>query len=304
MSNNNSNKSNKIQIIAIIVGAIVTIATTLMLIFQDDIRKITYDILYGIEASTPVVPSNNPLVYEPQYDDSDGNAVTTNDKHSNSTTNYNNQNTNSNHKDNNSHVDTSNNNSSNDTSNDTSNDDSFTDTSNDDSYTDGSNNSPIEETPQDTIVKPKVFLGDEVHSIEFLQLDTDNIFVAKNSAVDVEYFYDGFEKYYKEKAFEENSFVYFSKIGYGMCCTLPLKQNGELYYNGIICDSSKIPLDESTAYNTFKQSCFMGTDENEQIILAFSFDEPLKAGNYWFKFSLFNNANNSSEDIYIKFKIS
>lgn len=138
-----------------------------------------------------------------------------------------------------------------------------------------------------------------------MQIESNNIFIDKNPSVTVESFNGEFKRTYKEYgSTDDNTRVAYITNGYGLYCTLPLKQNGNICYNGVICDSGKIPLDMDTAFDTFKQSSFLGINDNEQLILAFSFGAPLKRGIYYFKFDISNLINKNQDDIYIKFQIT
>ena len=233
------NKSNKTQIVDIVVGVIVTLAAAFIGVFSNEIRKSVYD-LFNVDEIVEPVPYNTFFIsddIEPSEQvlsqlnpiaDQNSEAETQQPKTSESIT-----------------VQVS--------------------------------ELTTERSTESLIIRPRVYLGDEVNSIEFLQIESNAVFIDKNPPIKVETFNGECVRAFKEYgAVDDNTRVAYIANGYGLYCTLPLKQTGDIYFNGVICDSSKIPLDMETAFDTFKQKPFLGVDDNEQLILAFSLGAPLK----------------------------
>lgn len=158
-------------------------------------------------------------------------------------------------------------------------------------------------TEQSRIISPKVSLGTEVTSIEFLQIESDNIFVANRASASVETFYNGFEKEYREANSDPNTYCVFNVDGYGLCCTMPLKSKGNLYYSGELCDYSKISIGQEESCSKYNLNCFMGIDENDQMILGFSFEKPLASGTYYCLFKIYDSDSGTEDNVYIKFRV-
>lgn len=267
-----SKKSNKIQIAAIIVAAVVAIITTFMTIFSSEIRKGVYALFNNAEETVQASPVNETLPYEDEIttnDDSDYNEIT-----ENLTTDQ----------------------------------DSYSEQITEKTTTRSSTKQETTYTTKQTtqepkVIKPKVSLGTEVNSIEFLQIESDNTFVTNRTSASVETFYNGFEKEYREKGLKDNTYIVFNANGYGMCCTVPLKKNGDLYYAGELCDYSKISVGQDESHNKYKLHCFMGVDENDQMILGFSFEKPLAQGTYYCLFKIYDSDSDRTDNIYIKFRV-
>lgn len=261
------NKTNKTQIVGIVVGAIVTLAAAFIGVFNNEIRKTVYDFLYDDEIVEPV--HYNTFYLSDDIEPSEQGLSQLNptvDKNSDTETQP---------------------------------------SKASESITIQGTELTTERPTESHIIKPRIYLGNEVNSIEFLQIESNNVFIDKNPSIKVESFNGEFERTYKEYgSTDDNMRVAYITNGYGLYCTLPLKQNGDLHFNGVICDSSKIPLDMDTAFDTFKQKPFLGIDDSEQLILAFSLGAPLKKGIYYFKFDVIDYINENQDDIYIKFKIT
>lgn len=281
-----SKKSNKIQTIAIIVGAIVTIGAALVTVFSPEIRKGVYDFFNTPEPTTQSIPSDEP--YDPTKQDGFAND-------DNNTENENSNTTKAETKEFSEYPSTDQN---------SGYSEHITEKTTTRTSTKAKSTSTTKSiTKEPKIIKPKVSLGTTVNSIEFLQIESDNIFVKNRASANVETFYNGFEKQYKEKGSEANTYVVFNVDGYGMCCTIPLKKNGNLCYSGEICDYSKISVGQDESYDKYKFRCFMGTDENNQMILGFSLQKPLATGTYYCLFSIYDSDNGKLDNIYIKFRV-
>lgn len=270
-----SKKSNKIQTIAIIVGVIGTIGAALITVFSPEIRKGVYDLFNTSEPTTQSTPSDEP--YEPTNSDDFFTDDDTTDKKDLDITKEKGKES--------------------PTSASINQDSVYNEPKTERSTTRTST------TKESKIIKPKISIGKKVDDIEFLQIESDNVFINNRSSADVETFYNGFEKQYKERNSEDNTYVVFNVDGYGMCCTIPLKKNGNLCYSGEICDYSKISVGPDESYDKYKFRCFMGTDENNQMILGFSFQKPLATGTYYCLFSIYDLDSGKSDNIYIKFKV-